>query len=84
MLVSLAKDEEDAENNFAAPVLETFPGIEAKYLDKVDNPIDLRTIRAERVKSYDCIVELQRDLLLMFENCCRFNGKRAKLTKYAL
>jgi hypothetical protein len=74
----------DVDNVFIVPVLETYPDLTDKYLALVENPIDLRTIAEDRVPEYQSISEFQKDLIQMFENCVIFNGKRAKLSKYAM
>lgn len=74
----------DAEELFHLPVLETFPEIADKYLKKVENPIDLRTIRNECIESYQVIGDLQEDLIRMFKNCCTYHPKSSGYWSYSV
>jgi hypothetical protein len=58
---------------FAVPVVEAVPEVKKEYERMIESPMDLRTIREERVMQYESISELQQDLILMYQNCCRFN-----------
>ncbi|CAJ1969682.1 unnamed protein product [Cylindrotheca closterium] len=73
----------DTDDTFAIPVLESYPDLANDYLTIVDVPMDLRTIREERVPLYESIKELQKDLILMFKNCCDFNETGTDLWNYA-
>jgi len=64
----------DELDTFAKPVFEAHPAITDVYLSVIENPIDLRTIREERIHYYNSIHMLQEDLVLMFRNCCTFNA----------
>ena len=57
---------------FSAPVIENYPEVASEYLQKIDEPMDFRTIR-DRLHSYDHIAQVQDDLILTFRNCCVFN-----------
>lgn len=72
--------EKDKDGLFEQPVWESLPEIKDEYLEVVSNPMDFRTIEEERVKSYTSIKQLQQDLMLVFNNCIRFNGEG---TQYA-
>lgn len=74
----------DAEGLFHIPVIEQYPEVAKSYLEKVNNPIDLRTIETERVPHYRVISELQDDLILMLQNCCTFNRVKSEYWKYAV
>lgn len=74
----------DAEELFHTPVIEKFPDVAEKYYEKVSHPIDLRTIREERVPYYRVISELQDDLILVFQNCCTFNRVNSQYWKYSV
>ena len=78
------KSEADVDNVFEFPVVEVHPDIADEYLARIENPMDLITIKEERIPGYQSILELQQDLILMFNNCVVFNGKRALLSKYAM
>ena len=73
----------DVDGIFEVPVLETYPDLESAYLAIVKSPMDLRTIEEERVHEYESIKELQKDLILMFKNCCIFNETGSDLWIYA-
>ena len=66
------------------PVLESFPGIADRYRKKVQNPIDLRTIRNDCIESYQVIGDLQEDLIRMFKNCCTYHPKSSGYFKYSV
>lgn len=76
--------EEDQDGTFNAPVLESYPDIAESYLSLVDHPMDLRTIEEDRMQRYLSIKELQDDLILMFKNCCDFNGADSDMGQYAM
>lgn len=75
---------EDRDGFFQVPVLETYPDIAESYLTSVEAPMDLRTIREERIPQYRHIKELQEDLILILKNCCAFNGATSDMGQYAL
>ena len=60
---------------FHAPVVES-PELseEAKlaYIRFIEKPMDLRTIK-QKIQSYDSPAEFEADMLLVFQNCSRFN-----------
>jgi hypothetical protein len=74
----------DAEGLFHSPVLEVFPEVAEKYLEVVDTPMDLKTIKKQRMKDYRVIGDLQKDLELIFKNCCTFNKPNSEYWKYAV
>eukprot|EP00554_Chaetoceros_debilis_P015653 CAMPEP_0194125116 /NCGR_PEP_ID=MMETSP0150-20130528/59296_1 /TAXON_ID=122233 /ORGANISM="Chaetoceros debilis, Strain MM31A-1" /LENGTH=2581 /DNA_ID=CAMNT_0038818909 /DNA_START=110 /DNA_END=7855 /DNA_ORIENTATION=- len=74
----------DADGVFHLPVLESFPGIADRYRKKVQNPIDLRTIRNDCIESYQVIGDLQEDLIRMFKNCCTYHPKSSSYFKYSV
>lgn len=76
--------EGDSLDLFSRPVIEAHPAIADEYLEIVDNPMDIRTIEEERVNVYGSIHMLQDDLVLMFQNCCTFNGEDSELGKVAI
>ena len=59
---------------FANPVAEAHPAISDAYLSVIETPMDLRTIEEDRIHYYNSIQMLQDDLVLMFNNCCKFNA----------
>lgn len=69
---------------FGIPVIEAYPDIADAYLEKVDEPIDLRTIGEERVYQYQNIQALQKDLIQMLQNCVTFNGAGTDYGQYAM
>ena len=73
----------DSRDFFKVPVLEQYPDIADAYLNVVDDPIDLRTIDEEFVCKYGAIEDLQKDLVRMFENSCRFNEAGSDVWEYA-
>ena len=76
--------EEDTSGLFTTPVIEAHPEIADSYLSIVDTPMDLRTIEEERLNMYTSIEMLQDDLVLMFRNCCTFNGTESSLGEIAI
>lgn len=74
----------DEDQVFSAPVLETYPDIKDDYLKVVESPLDLRTIEEERVCQYESIKDLQKDLTLVFQNCCSFNPPESAIWKYTV
>mmetsp|Transcript_9611 Transcript_9611/g.18048 ORF Transcript_9611/g.18048 Transcript_9611/m.18048 type:complete len:2241 (-) Transcript_9611:332-7054(-) len=74
----------DAEGLFNIPVIEQYPEVAKSYLEKVNDPMDLRTIITDRVPHYRVISELQDDLILMLQNCCTFNRVKSEYWKYAV
>ena len=84
LLLSFLQETFDAEELFHTPVVEKFPDVAEKYYEKVSHPIDLRTIREERVPYYRVISELQDDLILVFQNCCTFNRVNSQYWKYSV
>lgn len=73
----------DEDKLFEIPVFESFPEIKQEYLQVVSKPMDFRTIEEERIHSYYSIRELQDDLILIFQNCIRFNGASSEYGKFA-
>lgn len=69
---------------FSIPVLETFPDMENDYLNVIEQPMDLRTIEEEQMYTYDSIVGLQEDLILIFRNCCTFNNDGDEYWKHSV
>lgn len=76
--------EEDTSGLFATPVIEAHPEIADAYLSIIDMPMDLRTIEEERLNMYTSIQMLQDDLVLMYRNCCTFNGVESSLGEIAV
>lgn len=76
--------EEDHQGVFTVPVWESNPEIADAYLEAINEPMDLRTIEEERIPQYESIKELQDDLILMFGNCCDYNGIDSFFGQYAL
>jgi hypothetical protein len=74
----------DLKGVFASPVIEQIPDLEESYLSKVTTPMDFRTIKEDRVQTYESIRELQSDLVLVFRNCATFNPKSNQLPSYAM
>jgi len=75
---------EDTDGHFSIPVLEAYPFLAADYLEFVKDPMDFRTIEEERIPQYKRIKDLQTDLLLIFDNCCQFNGTDTEMGQYAM
>lgn len=69
---------------FSRPVCEECPYLADEYLRQVHNPMDFRTIGYERLPAYDHITELQEDLILVFRNCCVYDGGKSHFSSYAL
>ena len=55
-----------------------------EYSQKIDSPMDFRTIEDERLDGYQHIAELQGDVILTFRNCCVFNMEEQEFVSYAL
>lgn len=66
------------------PVTEAYPESAEEYLKTVDDPMDFRTIVEERIPCYECISELQEDLILVFRNCTTFNEVGTEYWSYAV
>jgi len=82
MLRRISQD--DTSGIFSKPVIEAHPAIADAYLNVIDTPMDLRTIEEERVNVYSSIHMLQVDLVLIFRNCCTFNGQDSDLGQIAI
>lgn len=78
-----AQDLLDTENVFSIPVLESYPNLADDYLRIVRMPMDLATIEEERLAAYESIRELQKDIVLIFRNCCSFNLALSHYWHYA-
>lgn len=76
--------ERDDQTVFAVPVVEAYPDMIDDYTEKIDEPMDLSTIEEERMHAYTSITQLQDDLILMYRNCCTFNGTGSILGEYAM
>jgi hypothetical protein len=76
--------ERDDQNAFSMPVVEAYPQLLDDYTTLINDPMDLRTIEEERMHTYTSIQYLQRDLILMYRNCCTFNGEGNSLGEYAI
>jgi hypothetical protein len=74
--------EYDHDNVFSVPVVEAYPEIAASYTKIIKRPMDLRTIGEESIHTYESIAKLQDDLMLMFRNCCTYNGPDSELWQY--
>jgi Bromodomain len=74
----------DDQNAFSLPVLEAYPELLDDYTSLIKEPMDLRTIVEERMHTYTSIQQLQDDLILIYRNCCTFNGEGSFLAKYAM
>jgi len=72
----------DDEKLFELPVVEMHPQLKDSYLQVVANPMDFRTIE-ERMGAYTSTTELQQDLMLVFQNCIRFNGESSPFGQIA-
>lgn len=72
----------DVDSIFLKPVVDAFPQIADAYLNAITKPIDLTTI-INNVRAYLSIHELQQDLILMFKNCCDYNGYDSDLGRYS-
>jgi hypothetical protein len=68
---------------FNAPVIEKFPNLKESYLKLVSKPMDFSTIE-KSVRKYQNIQDLQHDILLVFKNCCLYNGRQSEMGKYAM
>jgi hypothetical protein len=75
--------ERDDQSIFSIPVTEAHPEVLDEYTNTIDNPMDLRTIAKERLKVHTSIKMLQDDLILMYQNCCTFNGPGTIYWNYA-
>ncbi|GAX10550.1 bromodomain and WD repeat domain containing protein 1/3 [Fistulifera solaris] len=71
----------DEEKLFEEPVVEQYPDIADSYQSVIKEPMDFRTIEEERLPRYRSIQDLQRDLMLVFNNCILFNQEQ--LPEYA-
>jgi hypothetical protein len=76
--------DDDTAGLFSKPVIEAHPAIADAYLNTIYTPMDLRTIEEDRVNAYSSIHMLQDDLILMFRNCCVFNGNDSDLGNMAV
>lgn len=76
------QNDADSEGMFKKPVLEDFPDLEIDYKRIVDTPMDLRTIKEVRLLEYKSIVEMQQDLVLVFQNSCKFNEEGTEIWEY--
>ena len=74
----------DSDGVFASPVIEQVPKLRDRYLSEIKNPMDFRTIKEDRVQTYQSIKELQADLVLVFRNCTIFNPKPSDWHSYAM
>jgi hypothetical protein len=68
---------------FDAPVIEKFPSLKETYLKRVSKPMDFLTIE-KSIRKYQNIQDLQQDILLVFKNCCLYNGQQSDIGKYAM
>jgi hypothetical protein len=73
----------DIDAIFYAPVTEKFPELEKRYLELIQKPMDFMTIE-KSIRKYQDIHDLQQDILLVFKNCCAFNGQNSEIGKYAV
>ena len=73
----------DEEGIFNTPVVEAVPGIRESYLEIIEQPMDFSTIIEDRMQEYRSIKELQHDLLLIFQNCIKFNGQFSEYGRLA-
>ena len=73
----------DEDKLFELPVLETLPEIRHQYQEVISKPMDFRTIEEERIHYYTSITELQDDLILIFQNCIRFNSASSEYGQFA-
>jgi len=76
-------EQKDSKNNFKDPVIEKYPLLAESYLLQIEQPMDFKTIR-QRLETYKGIQFLQADLILIFRNCCRFNGENSPLSRIAI
>jgi len=74
----------DEQDMFSNPVITVFPTIKTDYLKKVPNPMDFKTIGRKIRTCYKQTKDFQRDLILVFSNCCQYNGNNSKYGKYAI
>jgi len=85
MISFLCKKEHlDEDQLFALPVVEMYPELASRYLRVVQVPMDFRTIIEMKIHHYNEISELQDDLILVFKNCCLFNGEKNEYWHYAM
>jgi len=75
--------EMDHDAVFDAPVIEKFPSLKETYLKMVSKPMDFLTIE-KSIRKYQNIQDLQQDILLVFKNCCLYNGQQSDIGKYAI
>jgi bromodomain-containing protein 8 len=73
----------DQEGTFALPVVEAFPYLSKDYKRVIKEPMDFRTIEEDRLPVYRSIRELQKDLVLVFTNCIKFNEQGSELASFA-
>ena len=73
----------DTNGIFSVPVIESCPEVAKEYLQKIEEPMDFRTIE-DRLPSYEHIAQMQDDLILTFRNCCTFNAEVLEFYYYAL
>ena len=73
----------DEDGLFAIPVAEALPDLADEYRDKIEEPMDFRTIVEERLPRYRSIRELQLDLVTIFHNCIVFNGAKHEYGRLA-
>lgn len=74
----------DEDELFAVPVVEALPELKREYLTAIEHPMDFRTIEEERLPNYSSVRELQDDLMLVFNNCIRFNTEDSPIGKFAM
>jgi len=83
-LIMKEMEEMDTDYIFKYPVAEAYPDIASRYLSIIKDPVDFRTINAQNIENYTEISELQDDLILVFKNCCMFNGEESCWWSYAV
>jgi len=74
----------DKNKTFWLPVIQSFPQIEAAYLAKISEPMDLATIEDRiRKDEYGSLDDMRRDLYLIADNARTFNGPKHQITRTA-
>ncbi|CAB9519710.1 bromodomain and WD repeat domain containing [Seminavis robusta] len=73
----------DEQEVFAVPVAEKHPDVKQAYNQKISTPMDFQTIEEDRIQYYSSITELQKDLILTFQNCIDFNGTLSDYGQFA-
>ena len=73
----------DIESLFHKPVIEAVPQVKDAYLKKIATPMDFGTIE-KQLRKYDYMSQIQQDIILVYRNCCDFNGLDSEYGQYAM